>query len=148
MPLPLESIDFDLDFVQWSNCQAQFLMEKRWTDLDLEHLIQEVQDLGKSERNAITSQLTRVLLHLLKWQYQPQKRSDSWLDSISDGRFQIELKIEDSPSLQSYPLEVIDRAYTRARKEAAQQMGLALSIFPAQCPYTLSQILASQWLPN
>lgn len=69
------------------------LRERRWHEIDIMHLIEEVEDLGKSERRSIASQLTRLLLHLLKWQYHPQRRSDSWLDSITDTCFQIHVPI-------------------------------------------------------
>lgn len=91
------------DFSSWTAQTAQLLRERRWNVIDLSKLIEEVEDLGKSERRGISSQLTRLLLHLLKWQYQPQRRSDSWLDSITDARIQIELAIEDSLSLRDYP---------------------------------------------
>jgi hypothetical protein len=97
------STTYTTDFNLWVQQTAQLLRERRWQEIDLEHLIEEVEDLGKSERRGISSQLTRLMLHLLKWQYQPQRRSDSWLDSITDARTQIELAIQDSPSLKSYP---------------------------------------------
>ncbi len=74
------------DFNVWIDRTAQLLRERRWHEIDLENLIEEVENLGKSERRGVASQLTRLLLHLLKWQYQPQRRSDSWLDSISQPR--------------------------------------------------------------
>jgi Domain of unknown function DUF29 len=112
------------------------------------HLIEEVEDLGKSERRGIASQLTRLLLHLLKWQYQPQRRSDSWLDSITDARTQIELAIEDSPSLQNYPAEQLPECYQRARRQAANQTGLSATIFPQICPHAIEHILNEAWLPE
>jgi len=84
---------YSTDFNLWIDQTAQLLREQRWQELDLEHLIEEIEDLGKSERRGIASQLTRLLLHLLKWQYQPQRRSDSWLDLIADARTQIELAL-------------------------------------------------------
>ena len=66
------------DFNLWVQQTAKLLREHRWQDIDLENLVEEIEDLGKSEKRGITSQLTRLLLHLLKWQYQPQRRSDSW----------------------------------------------------------------------
>ncbi len=92
----------------------QQLRDRRWHEIDIEHLIDEVEDLGKWERRGITSQLVRLLLHLLKWQYQPQRRSDSWLDSITDARTQIDLTIEDSPSLKNYAAEQLQASYDRA----------------------------------
>ncbi|NEP31122.1 MULTISPECIES: DUF29 domain-containing protein [unclassified Moorena] len=136
------------DFHSWTQQTAQLLREGRWQEIDLENLIEEVEDLGKSERRGITSQLIRLLLHLLKWQYQHQRRSDSWLDSITDARTQIELAIEDSPSLRSYPAQQLEQSYQRARRKAAQQTGMPVSVFPEACPYSLGLALDQDWLPE
>lgn len=136
------------DFNVWIDQTAQLLREQRWHEIDVAHLIEEIADLGKSERRAITSQLTRLLLHLLKWQYQPQRRSDSWLDSITDARTQIELTIEDSPSLKSYPAEQLEESYQRARRQAARQTSMEISVFPEVYPYSLALVLAEDWLPE
>ena len=136
------------DFSSWINQTAQLLRERRWHEIDVPHLVEEVEELGKSERRGIASQLTRLLLHLLKWQYQPQRRSDSWLDSITDARTQIELTIEDSPSLRDYPAEKLQACYQRARRQAAKQTHVEVSAFPTECPYALERILAEDWLPG
>lgn len=136
------------DFNVWIDQTAQLLREQRWHEIDVAHLIEEIADLGKSERRAIASQLTRLLLHLLKWQYQPQRRSDSWLDSITDARTQIELTIEDSPSLKSYPAEQLEESYQRARRQAARQTSMEISVFPEVYPYSLALVLAEDWLPE
>lgn len=142
------SATYIADFNLWIQRTAQLLRERRWQEIDIEHLIEEVEDLGKSERRGITSQLIRLLLHLLKWQYQPQRRSDSWLDSITDSRTQIALAIEDSPSLKNYPARAIEQSYQRACRQAAKQTGIALSAFPEECPYPLDLVLAEDWLPE
>jgi hypothetical protein len=136
------------DFNVWIAQTVQFLREQRWQEIDLPNLIEAVEDLGKSERRGIVSQLIRLLLHLLKWQYQPQHRSDSWLDSITDARTQITLAIEDSPSLKRYPAEKLTESYERACRQAAKQTGLEISMFPIHCPYGLEQILDEDWLPE
>lgn len=138
---------YEQDLVLWAKATAQLLREQRWEAIDLPHLIEEVEDLGKSERSAIGSQMERIMVHLLKWEYQPQRRSDSWLDSINDGRSQIRRKIEDSPSLWNYPEEILEKEYTRARREASRQTGLALNIFPESCPFAIDQVL-EDWLPE
>ena len=142
------SATYTADFNLWIGRTAQLLRERRWHEIDLEHLIEEVEDLGKSERRAIASQLTRLLLHLLKWQHQPQRRSDSWLDSITDARTQIELVIEDSPSIKKYPAEQLEQSYQRARRQAANQTEIAISVFPEECPYSLELVLDEDWLPE
>ena len=138
---------YDRDLTLWAKDTAQLLREQRWDVIDWEHLIEEVEDLGKSERSAIGSQMERIMVHLLKWQYQPQRRSDSWLDSINDGRSQIRRKLEDSPSLRSYPEQVLAKEYTRARREAARQTGLEINIFPEFCPYEIKQVI-EDWLSD
>jgi hypothetical protein len=139
---------YDQDSNLWLKNTTQLLRENRWREIDVQHLIGELEDLGKSEQRGISSQLTRLLLHLLKWEYQPSRRSDSWLDSITDARTQIELTIEDSPSLKSYPLKQLSQCYQRAKRQAVKQTGLDFSVFPENCPYSLDLILDQDWLPN
>jgi Domain of unknown function DUF29 len=136
------------DFNSWISQTSQMLREHRWHEIDLPNLIEEVEELGKSERRGITSQLIRLLLHLLKWQYQPQRRSDSWLDSITDARTQIELAIEDSPSLRGYPSDQLEESYNRARRQASKQTSMKITVFPETCPYSLELILTENWLPE
>lgn len=144
--MPKES--YTTDFNLWIQRTAQLLREQHWHEVDLEQLIEEVEGLGKSERRGIASQLIRLLLHLLKWQYQPQRRSDSWLDSITDARTQIELAIVDSSSLKNYSVEQLEQSYQRARRQAAKQTQIPLAVFPEQCPYSIDLVLAEDWLPN
>jgi hypothetical protein len=136
------------DFNSWITQTTQLLRENRWHEIDVTHLIEEMEDLGKSERRGISSQLTRLLLHLLKWQYQPQRRSDSWLDSITDARTQIDLALEDSPSLINYPATQLEESYQRARRQAARQTGFEVSVFPDTCPYPVAIVLSEDWLPE
>lgn len=138
---------YDEDLTLWAKNTAQLLREKQWDVIDWEHLIEEVEDLGKSERSAIASQMERVMVHLLKWQYQPQRRSDSWLDSINDGRSQIRRKIEDSPSLKGFPEQILEKEYVRARRETARQTQLDLNRFPESCPFSVGQLIGD-WLPE
>ncbi|MEM8641288.1 MAG: DUF29 domain-containing protein [Cyanobacteria bacterium P01_G01_bin.54] len=139
---------YQTDFDVWLTQTTQLLREQRWQDIDTVHLIEEIETLGKSERRGIASQLTRLLLHLLKWHYQPQRRSESWLDSITDARTQIELAIEDSPSLGNYPQETLAVSYQRARRQALKQTHLDIATFSEQCPYNITQILQEDWLPE
>lgn len=142
------NVKYSTDFSAWINQTAQLLRESRWHEIDVPNLIEEVEGLGKSDRRGIASQLARLLLHLLKWQYQPQRRSDSWLDSITDARTQIELAIEDSPSLRDHPTEKLEESYQRARRQAAQQTNVEISTFPDVCPYSLALVLAEDWFPD
>ncbi|MFO1434022.1 MAG: DUF29 domain-containing protein [Candidatus Competibacteraceae bacterium] len=132
------------DFNRWIQQTTQSLREHRWQEIDIDHLIEEIEDLGKSEKRGIASQSTRLLLHLLKWQYQPQRRSDSWLDSITDARTQIELAIQDSPSLGNYPAEQLEQSYQQARRKASRQTAIPLAVFAETCPYPIEWVLAEE----
>jgi hypothetical protein len=142
------SFTYDQDFSLWAQETAQLLRERRWNDLDLEHLIEEVEDLGKSERRALSSQLERTLIHLLKWRYQPEHRSDSWIDSINDGRVQIVKILKDNPSLKSFSASRLQEDYTDARRYAAKQTGLLFDDFPIECPFSIEQVFDDEWFPN
>lgn len=139
---------YDGDFAAWLQHTQDLLRLGRFRELDITHLIEEIEALGKRERRALGSQLTRLVLHLLKWQFQPGRRTDSWLDSITDARLQIALALEDSPSLGDYPSAQLDLSYRRALNEAVRQTGLPAKGFPAQCPYAIEQVLAPGWLPD
>ncbi len=104
--------------------------------------------MSRSEKRAIASPLVRLLLHLLKWKYQPRRRSDSWLDFITDPRLQIDLAVQDSPSLSVYPTEQLERCYQKARRSAVIQTKLPPATFPEQCPFALGEILDEGWLPD
>jgi hypothetical protein len=140
--------EYASDYNDWLAETARLIRERRWQELDAEHLADEVEDLGKSERRGITSQLIRLLVHLLKWLHQPTRRSDSWRDSIADARLQIQLAIEDSPSLRAYPAEQLGPCYWKAVRAAAKQTGLALEEFPEHCRFTMEEILDDDWLPE
>ena len=139
---------YSADLNTWVKRTAQLLREQRWHEIDVVHLIEEIEELGKSERRGIASQLTRLLLHLLKWHYQPQRRSDSWLDSITDARTQIALAIEDSPSLREYPTQQLEESYQRACRQAVKQTGIDVSEFPEECPYSIDFVLSENWFPE
>jgi len=126
---------YDRDFSQWAEMTAQLLEEKRFDDIDLENLVEEVRALSRSDKREIRSRLIKLLSHLLKYNYQPQKRTDSWVSTISEQRRQILLIFEDSPSLRNYYDEFFNTCYEKARIEAAQETKLAIKIFPLVCPF-------------
>ncbi|WP_373529112.1 DUF29 domain-containing protein [Nostoc sp.] len=145
---PVKKSDYDTDFNLWVDKTVSLLREERFDQLDLLDLIEEVEDLGKSQRRALTSDLTNVLMHLLKYKYQPQKRSTSWLSSIAEHRDRIELILEDSPSLKNYIDEVWEKSYGKARIRAAIETELPIKTFPLESPFTPDQALDIDWLPE
>ena len=130
---------YELDYAQWAEEMAQKLEEKRFSELDLDNLVEEVRDLSKRERDKLLSSIRLILHHLLKWDYQPQKRSRSWQITIERERNNIELYLEDSPSLKKYLSEEwVKKMYRIARLDAAKETGLD---FPQECPYTIKNII-------
>lgn len=121
---------YDTDFYLWIETTTKQLREKQFNQLDLANLIQEIEDMGKQAKHALKSNLVVVLMHLLKYQYQPEKRTRSWLLSIFEHRRRINESLEDSPSLKNYYQEVFNKCYQNARKEASIETGLKLNIFP------------------
>ena len=96
---PYDHSSYDTDFYAWAQQQAEALRAKDWAALDIEHLAEQVEDLRKTERRAVRSQLRLILSHLLKWRYQPVKRTDSWRSTIANGRVLVQEDLEDLPSL-------------------------------------------------
>ena len=141
IPTPSHHALYDADFIQWIDNAAERLRQGRFDQLDIENLIDEVESLGRSEKNALKSNLSIVLMHLLKWQYQADKHSNRWIRTIDEHRYRIQLSLESSPSLKNDYLDSIETSYASARKKAARETRLEISTFPVACPYTATQIL-------
>ena len=135
---------YESDFYAWTQHHAELLQKKRFSELDLQNLIEEVKDMGASEKRALESRLIELLMHLLKWQFQPEWQGNSWLHSINKQRISIKRLLKNNPSLTYQLKERVDELYPDAREYACYETRLALEIFPAQCPYTLEQILEKQ----
>lgn len=142
---------YETDFVAWADETAKLLREQAFSQLDLNALIEEVESLARVDRKAIRTQLERLLHHLLKWTYDSASRSRAGRGCIvttNNARDEIEALIEDSPSLRSYPAEILDRAYAKAREKAADGTGLELNAFPNTCPWPIETLLKRSWLPD
>ncbi|NJN59824.1 MAG: DUF29 domain-containing protein [Leptolyngbyaceae cyanobacterium SL_5_9] len=139
---------YETDFAEWLDTTAQLLKQRRFTELDLDNLIEEIEALGRSDKREIRSRLIKLLSHLLKYTYQPEKRSKSWISTILEQRRQISLVLEDSPSLKNYVTEVFVSCYERARRDAADETELAIDLFPKSCPFAEADVLTDGWLPN
>ncbi|MDJ0535289.1 MAG: DUF29 domain-containing protein [Xenococcaceae cyanobacterium MO_207.B15] len=137
---------YNQDYYQWLIHTAKLLEQKEFTKLDLENLIEEIESLGKSEKRAIKSNLIIVILHLLKWRYQPENRSNSWKSSIREHRRRIQELLTDSPSLKNYLPEILADCYLAAKKQASDETGLSVVAFPEQCPFSLAECLDEDFL--
>ncbi len=139
---------YEQDFYGWTREQASALAERRVIDLDWENLAEEIDTLGRSNKREIRNRLTVLLEHLLKWEYQPEKRKYGWQSSISEARIGIEGVIIDSPSLRTHPEQVIAFAYRHASRRAAQHMRKTVADLPLECPYDIAQILDDEFMPG
>ena len=130
---------YEQDFGLWAEQMADLLASGRFSELDIENLVEEVRDLSKRERDRLLSSLRLIMHHLLKWDYQPQRRSRSWLGTIQRERANITLYLDDSPSLKRYLTnESIFKLYAVACSDAFKETGLE---FPSNCPYGIEDVL-------
>ena len=132
---------YERDYYQWLQETASILAEGRFSELDLPNLVDEIESMGKSQKRAIESYLNVLLLHLLKWKYQPGHRNGSWRSSIRNSRHAIQKRIKESPSLKSYPQLVFLECYELARENAADETGLPLETFPENPSFSVEQAL-------
>jgi len=137
---------YDRDFYLWIQTTAQQLKEGQFNEIDIPNLIEEIESMGRSEKRELKSRLIVLLMHLLKWQYQPEKRSENWRITISEQRICIEELLEDSPSLQPLVSEVFDDCYQKSRLKASEETGIKLNFFPKESPFTLEETLKTSLL--
>ncbi len=139
--------DYATDFYLWTQQQAALMRQGEFNriDLDIEHIAEEIESMGRREKHSLHSYLFNVMMRLLKWRYQPDRRGASWQGSIFNGRDQIEMLLEESPSLQPQLDVLAQKAYPKARRLAATETGLPLTTFPEQCPFTVEQITGDYW---
>lgn len=139
---------YEADYLRWIETTVKKLRSKDYADVDWENLIEEIEDMGRSERRSLESNLIVVLLHLLKWQYQPNHRSGSWEGSIIEHRRRIKKALKESPSLKPYFESIFAECYTEAVKQAKAETGLPLKTFPLQCSYELAEVIDDAFLPE
>ncbi len=147
---------YERDYEAWARRQVELLSTRRFADLDIAHLIEELEDMGRSERNELESRLTILLAHLLKWELQYGRlaerwrefKGDSWRATIIEQRDRIAKRLDKSPGLKSALESVAKEAYRDAVRLTAKETGLAIEYFPEQSPYALHQILDDGFFPE
>ena len=139
--------NYETDFYLWTQQQAALLRQGEFNrvDLDVANIAEEIESMGRRDRFSMRSYLHNILLHLLKWKHQPERRSTSWKLSIRNGRHQVRNLIKDSPSLKPQLAAIVDDEYPSSRENAADETALPLSTFPEQCPFTSEQITGDYW---
>lgn len=138
---------YDVDYWQWLSQTAFALQNRDFAAVDWENLIEEIHDMGKRERRSAKNNLIVILVHLLKWQFQPDFRSGSWRGSIVEHRDRVSDILADSPSLQHFLTENLADCYQRAKKQAIAETELPPNQFPSQCPYSLAEVLNDDFWP-
>lgn len=138
------------DYQLWLDQTVAQLKVQDFSNLDLENLIEEIESLGKSDKRAISSYLLRLCEHLLKLQYWESERElcfRGWVLEVNNFRSDIELILEDSPSLKSFLTERFLSSYQKARKNILKVAGFPSSVIPQEPEFTLEQALDEDWLP-
>jgi hypothetical protein len=139
---------YDRDYYLWLETTARLLRERKLSQIDYENLIEEIEDMGNSQKDSLESNLRILLMHLLKYKYQPSKRSNSWLFTIIEHRKRINKAFKRSPSFKRYFSEVFDESYTDAIDLAVAETGLPRATFPVECPFSEDDVLNPDYLPD
>jgi len=131
---------YETDFYAWTVEQSKLLKNGDLQKLDIINLVEEVESLGKQQRQELRHRLGILIGHILKWEYQPEKRSKSWRVTIRSQRREIEILLLDNPSLKSYLLEAIARAYNAGLDLVVLETPLDYQDLPEECIYTIEQL--------
>jgi Domain of unknown function DUF29 len=139
---------YEADFYAWTQEQARLLREQRWADLDLDNLVDEVESVGRGDKRQIESRLETLMAHLLKWKFQPGSRGNGWIGTIFEQRGRIAGLVEESPSLREFQRQEVFKSYRAATLTAAKETGIALHVFPEECPFTPEQVVDLEYFPE
>lgn len=139
---------YETDYLQWIETTVEKLQNQDYANVDWENLIEEIADMGKSERRSLKSNLIVILVHLLKWQFQSEKFIGSWEASIIEHRRRVKEALDDSPSLKSYLESVFADCYAQAVKQTKAETNLPVESFPVMCPYDLPEVTDDEFLPH
>jgi hypothetical protein len=139
---------YEVDFYAWTQEQARLLRERRFDDLDLDNLVDEVESVGRSDKRQIESRLEVLMAHLLKWKFQPGGRGNGWMSTIFEQRRRLIRLVEDSPSLREFFRQEVFNSYAAGRLLAAKETGIAFGLFPEECPFTPEQALDLDYFPE
>jgi hypothetical protein len=139
---------YETDYLRWIETNVAKLKARDYSRVDWAHLIEEFEDMGRSERRALESNLIVILLHLLKWQYQPNHRSGSWESTLIEHRRRVNRALTESPSLTPVLAALFKDAYGAAVQQAKAETGLPLTAFPGDCFYAIADVLDDGFLPD
>ena len=139
---------YEKDFYAWAAENARLMREGRLNEIDTEHIAEELESMTRSEKRELINRLAVLIAHLLKWQFQPDRRSNSWKNSIDLQREDVSALLEDSPSLRYEMEDKLKRAYHKAKLLAAADTSMSRGAFADECPYDLDQIMSDEFWPE
>lgn len=139
---------YDQDFFGWTAQQSALLRAGNLADADIANIAEEIESIGRGEQNELVNRLTVLFLHLLQWRHQPSHRGTSWRMPIEEQRYQVARHLRKNPSLKPFLDEAVTDAYGAARIRAAGKTGLAMQMFPAQCPFAIRDAMNEEFLPE
>lgn len=141
---------YEQDVVAWANEQAALLRAGKLTALDIQHIAEEIEDVGKSEQRELASRMSVLLAHLLKWQFQSSRRSKSWQFTIRTQRKEVAYVLAEAPSLHGKFSDSawLDIVWSKARSIASNETGLDLDVFPEVLPWTVDDVLSQEFHPE
>jgi hypothetical protein len=139
--------EYDQDGYAWAMAQAECLRRQQWDALEIDHLAEEIEGLGQSQAHAVTRHLRVLLLYLLQWEHQPERRSKRWRRHIDQAQAELESYLWESPSLQAQLPTLVGRAYLQACRLAARETGLPPATFPVTCPWPPEHLVDTEILP-
>jgi hypothetical protein len=142
----MKNIDYTRDFYAWTQQQAKLLRNQESDRLNWQNIVEEIEDMGRSEKRQLESPLEILIMHLLKWQFQPNFRSRSWQLTIKEQPLRLEKLLSENHSLKSSLDDVKEKIYPLAVISAEKETGL--SSFPENCPYELKELFSPQFLPE
>ena len=137
---------YETDIIKWVEQQVSLIKEQRYTEVDWNNVLEEIEDLGKRERDRFLSSIRLIIQHLLKWEYQAERRSRSWEITIKRERNHLKRYLRDTPSLKRY-WQDLSKVYEDARADTANETGISDWNFPDHCPYSPEQI-QTDWFPE
>lgn len=138
---------YEQDFYLWLQTNINLLKEGKFAEIDLDNLLEEPESMGRNDKNALKSNLRILLMQLLKYKYQSEKRTNSWIYTIIEHRQRLRDTFKTSPSLSRFFEETFNESYQDARKLAAGETGLSIQIFPLESPFTIEEVLNLDFLP-
>lgn len=144
----MSHVDYETDFYGWTQEQAALLKMGRLSELDTVNILEELEAMGRREKRELQSRLVVLLVHLLKYQYQPERRSKSWENTIKTQRLDFEDVLSENPSMKSKVEDIFARAYRLARQHATDETGLSLNVFPVNCPWVYEQVTDERFFPD